>query len=439
MLLALISLPNCKEEGTLPVTNELTILGQMSLPLEKPLKIAILGGLEFLDPSLMTNCLDEGTDFRLYNSTNHTLPEFSKPLLDEAIAKVLQKTPDLLLIPGDLTYNGEEISHETIAGILKEVSTQGIKVFVVPGNQDINNPIALKYDGTGSEATPTITTDKFAQIYADFGYEDAISRDPNSLSYLAQPFSNLWILGIDAGLYNDIYIDPYTGKIGPALTGQIKSEILEWILNWLAEAKENNITVIGLEHHSVTEDCPNAAKFGPAYVINNHASVEDALTNAGLKIIFTAHDIDITMISRGENKLFDIGSLAILIPPFSFRMVYLENNSIEIETHFIKSIDAPIPGGANLLDYSNAFVEQNLTRRFIGILRKPLYGCDEVTATFYAPYFARGLMAYYAGDEKFPPKEAKIWKEWSNPFYTLYKSVYTDLPPEDRQYTIEMP
>ncbi len=437
MLFALISLPNCSEKRSLLITDEIPTEDVLSLFIEQPLKIAILGGLGFLDPALMINCLDEGTDFRLYSSTQHSVPEFSKPMLDKVLPIVLQKKPDLLLIPGDLTFNGDKISHETIAAILKEISSQGIKVFVVPGNQDINNPSARTYNGSGSTVTPTITANEFAEIYSDFGYQEAISRDPNSLSYLAQPFSNLWILGIDAGLYDNVYIDPYTGYTGPAITGQIKPETMEWILNWSAEAKKNDITVLGLEHHSVTEDCPNMAKFGPAYVINDHANVEDALTNAGLKMIFTAHDIDITKISRGENSLFDIGSLEILIPPFSFRMIYLEKNSMEIETHFIKSIDVPIPGGANLLDYSNAYIEQNLTRRFIGIFHNRS-NYDEATAAYYAPYCARALMAYYAGNEKFPPEEATIWPGWPNPFYTMYKSGYTDLPPEDRRYTLNL-
>jgi Icc-related predicted phosphoesterase len=40
---------------------------------------------------------------------------------------------------------GEKISHETVTGILKNISKQGIKVFVVPGNNDISNPSSRAY------------------------------------------------------------------------------------------------------------------------------------------------------------------------------------------------------------------------------------------------------------------------------------------------------
>ena len=413
MLLTLISLPNYKEKESLLVTDELPTEGLISLPIEQPLKIAILGGIQFLDPSLMIDCLGEETDFRLYNNIHHTVGEFSKPMMDEVISKVLKKKPDLLLIPGDLSYNGEEISHNTIAGILKEVSNQGIKVFVIPGIEDILNPLSFAYNGNGHTTTPTIMADRFAEIYSDFGYADAIARDPNSLSYLAQPFDNIWILGID-------------DRFGTIDHGAIKPETMEWILGYLAEAKENNITVFGLLHHSVTEDWPGMAGPGHLYVIQNHEYVENALTDAGLKIIFTAHAIDITRISKGENTLYDIGSLGMLIPPFSFRMIYLEQNSMEIETHFIKSIDAPIPGGVSLLDYSNAYVEQNLIRRLNSY------------PDFMKPYGARAIMDYYAGDEKLSSEDRKVFEAWPLSYKNIMININTDLPPEDRQYTLDI-
>jgi hypothetical protein len=334
-------------------------------------------------------------------------------MMDKVISKILQKKPDLLLIPGDLSYNGEEISHNTIAGILKEISNQGIKVFVIPGIEDISNPLSFAYNGNDHTTTPTINADRFAEIYNDFGYKDPISRDPYSLSYVAQPFDNIWILGID-------------DRFGTPEHGAIKPETMEWILDRLAEAKENNITVLGLLHHSITEDWPGMAVPGHLYVIMNHESVEKALTDAGLKIIFSAHAIDITKFANGENTLFDIGSLGMLIPPFSFRMIYMEPNSLEIETHFIKSIDAVIPGGASLLDYSNALVEQNLVNR--------LKSYPEYTKR----YIAKALMAYYAGDEKIPSEVWKVTEGWPGLLKSMLRDVYIDLPPEDRQYTLDL-
>ena len=94
---------------------------------------------------------------------------------------------------------------------------------MIPGNHDINNPLARAYNGIGSSPTPTVTEEEFESIYKDFGFNDAISRDPNSMSYLTQAFNKVWILGIDARFY------PNTNL------GLIKPGTMDWIKYWLAQ------------------------------------------------------------------------------------------------------------------------------------------------------------------------------------------------------------
>lgn len=395
------------------------------------MKIMVMSGFCYLDPSLMVGCTGRGTDFRKNNEASPELLEFSKPILDEAISRVLSEKPDLLLIPGELTCAGEKISHEAVAGILKNISEQGIKVFVIPGNKDINNPGATAYNGSGSSPAPTVTAEEFETLYSDFGYEDAISRDINSLSYVAQPFNNIWILGIDARVY------PI------ASSGRIKPETLEWIKEWLVKAKEKNITVLGLLHHSATEDWYEEAIYGPAYVIQNHETVENALVESGLRVIFTSHATDICRMTSGENSFFDVGTGSLLTPPFAYRKISMDPNYMHIETDYITSIDAEIPGGADFLTYSNIYFLQNLTEYFIRMLMKsyrlPLGDASTPgTATYYAPHFAKGLATYYAGGEQFPVSEEEFSKNWPEPYKHLLKSLYSDCAPADRQYIIDM-
>ena len=395
------------------------------------MKIAVMPGISYLDPSLMIDCLGEGSDFRKDLSTDNVIEEFSKPILDEAVSQVLAEKPDLLLIPGELTFNGEKISHEGLAGILRDISEQGIKVFVIPGNKDILNPEAKAYNGNGSAPTSTITAEEFETLYSDFGFNHAISRDPNSMSYLTQAFNKVWILGIDARIY------PITSS------GRIKPETMEWIKYWLANAQKNNITMIPLCHHSVIEQWSEMAIYGPAYVIKDHETVENALTDAGLRIIFTASSNDIVMNTKGENVLYNISTGLLLSPPFPFRIITMDPNFMQVETRYIKTINATIPGGGDFLDYSNTYYEQNMTRYFTAIFvnsyKLPLGDVSSPgTAAYYAPHFAKGLAAFYAGDEEFPPEEEEFSEEWPEPFKHIFKNLYTDLPPSDGQYIVEM-
>ena len=67
---------------------------------------------------------------------------YSWEILDAFIEDMKEKDPDLLLLSGDLTLNGEKASHEELAALLEELDEEGITTLVIPGNHDINNPYA---------------------------------------------------------------------------------------------------------------------------------------------------------------------------------------------------------------------------------------------------------------------------------------------------------
>jgi hypothetical protein len=356
---------------------------------------------------------------------NNSVFEFSKPVLDAAVNEILSEKPDLLLITGKLTCRGEKISHEAIAAELKEISEQGIKVFLIPGALDIDDPLARAYNGSGSVPTPSVTEEEFVNIYNDFGFADAISRDPNSLSYLSQPFNKLWILGIDSR---------------PA---RVKPETTEWINQWCALAKKNNITVLPLLSSNVIEAWTNEAIFAPPYMIEEHETLEEALTNAGLRVIFTSPAVDISMNSNGENVLYDISTMPLLTPPFQFRIINMDPNFMQIETRTVSSINATVPGGADLLDYSHNQLVQNLTRLLtFGFAMNFGLPVGDVstpgTAAYYALHIAMADATYYGGDERIPPEEYEISEGWPDLFKQVLRSMYTDSPPSDRQFTVDM-
>ncbi len=88
---------------------------------------------------------------------------------------------------GDLTKDGEKSSHDVVAGYLAQLKAAGKKVYVIPGNHDIKNGLSYSYVGDGVQRVPNITAEQFTQIYADYGYKDALQRDTDSISYVAEP------------------------------------------------------------------------------------------------------------------------------------------------------------------------------------------------------------------------------------------------------------
>ena len=119
--------------------------------------------------------------------------EYGWEVMDAFLDDMKEEDPDLLILSGDLTLDGEKASHEELAELLEGLSEAGIEVAVIPGNHDINNPDARRYTADGTEKVESITADEFRDIYADFGYVAADSRDPASLSYLYKIDSANWL------------------------------------------------------------------------------------------------------------------------------------------------------------------------------------------------------------------------------------------------------
>ena len=135
--------------------------------------------------------------------------------------EVKNKKPDILIISGDLTSNGEKKSHIDIAKKLDDIEKDGTLVYVIPGNHDIQNPWARGFKGDKQYVTDNISDKDFSGIYSKFGYEEAITRDKNTLSYLAMPSEDVWLLMLDTNQYKN------NATIGfPQTDGQITKILL---------------------------------------------------------------------------------------------------------------------------------------------------------------------------------------------------------------------
>ena len=161
----------------------------------KSIKIAIISDLHVMAPELLIN---DGTAFQDYLNCDRKMLRESAEILDTLMNDILDLKPDLVFVTGDMTKDGERVSHEMVAKQLYRLVNAGIQVLVVPGNHDINNPDAKYFDGDITTPAETITRREFANIYRDMGYDEHSRRDPDTLSYCREVGSDLSILAIDA-------------------------------------------------------------------------------------------------------------------------------------------------------------------------------------------------------------------------------------------------
>ena len=135
---------------------------------QKPIKIAIISDLHVMAPELLVN---EGSAFEEYLAKDRKMLRESLEILDTLVNSILELKPDLVLVTGDLTKDGERLSHQLVAAQLQRLIDAGIQVLVVPGNHDINNPDAKVFDGDSATPADTITRAEFAEIYHNMGYD----------------------------------------------------------------------------------------------------------------------------------------------------------------------------------------------------------------------------------------------------------------------------
>lgn len=253
---------------------------KITAPIEKDQDLSIIEttDVHYLAPSLT----DNGAAFKQYVAAGDGKQlAYSDEITDAFLEDVEAKKTDVLIISGDLTNNGEKTSHEELAKKLAQVEKAGTQVFVVPGNHDINNPWARKFEKDKQLPTDTITPTDFSKIYGDFGYKDAISSDDFSLSYLAAPSSKVWLLMLDTAIYKT---NMQQGT--PTTEGGLTTGTLDWVKECSTLAEKNGAKLIPVMHHNLTNHSDVIQR---GFTINYNQQVIDTLTAGNMEFSLSGH------------------------------------------------------------------------------------------------------------------------------------------------------
>ncbi|MCI8837740.1 MAG: metallophosphoesterase [Hungatella sp.] len=165
-------------------------------------------------------------------------------ITDAFLEQVIKRRPQVLILAGDLTLNGERISQEVLAQQLQRVEDAGIPVVVIPGNHDINNSKACSFKGSDRIPAEPTSPEQFAKIYEDFGYGEALSRDPASLSYTYELTDGTWLLMLDSCQYEE----------GALVGGMIRNDTYQWMDRVLEDAWNEERQVIAVGHHNLFDE-----------------------------------------------------------------------------------------------------------------------------------------------------------------------------------------
>ena len=394
----------------------------------------------YFDPSLGTS----GAAFETYLAQDRKLIAESDAIIRAMVAQVEAQNPQVVLVSGDLTKDGEQLSHHTMAAYLAQMKAGGRKVFVVPGNHDIQNGGASSYAGDTATPVPAISAADFADIYQDLGFSDAIARDSSSLSYVAELVPGLWLLALDSCIYGDVR--------GPMQSyGRLLDGTKAWIQTQLDEAKRRGARVMAMMHHGVVEHFANQALIFPEFVVNDRDVVGSLLSNGGVGVVFTGHfhanDITRRTPSASTKSIYDVETGSAVTYPCPYRVVDVSDDTLAITTQHITTIDYDLGTAPDFQTYAHDRLRVGLATLITTLVEAPPYSVAPTDASQLAPWLGDGLVAHYVGDEVTPipvnvELEVQALMSSSNRVMqlsgTMLQSIWTDLPPPDNTVTLDL-
>lgn len=269
---------------------------------EQPVRLAVASDLHFIDPSLV-----EDYDFltAVMQESDGKATHVTHLIIDAFIKDVLEQKFDAVVLSGDLTLNGEPESHLALAERLRPLLEAGIRVFVIPGNHDVNHT-AYRFTSTGVEVIESTGPQFYEDAWLDYGYGDATYQDPMSDSYLTEITPGLWLLAIDSN----------TGS-----TGTVRSTTLKWMEQVLLEVREKGGRIVSTTHQNLIV---HNERFTFGYVLNNASAVMQLLKDNGVLLNLSGH-LHIQSIARSENLTeIDVSSLSVYPLQYGVLEVYTD-------------------------------------------------------------------------------------------------------------------
>lgn len=227
---------------------------------------------------------------------------------------------EYVLISGDLANRGRSRpeDHLVIAQKLRDFEKKsGKEVYVINGNHDASN----------DQAT---TLARFKEIYAEFGYDHALTTRADDCSYTADLGEKYRLIALDSNHETKSTEDGMT------------ADRLKWVKEQAELAKEDGRYPIVMMHHNLLDHLPIQRVLSRNFIVKFHFTNAELFADWGIKTVFTGHEhcSDATVYTSAlGNKLYDFATTSLAMYPLEYRVVKYNDNEIKYETRSVDKID----------------------------------------------------------------------------------------------------
>ena len=359
----------CKSESRIPKTSE------------APVKIIFAADPHYISPSLN----DGGEAFQklMGNGDGRYLYKIEE-ITEAFLQKCIEEKPDVVLLGGDLTFNGAVKSHEDLIEKLKRIEDAGIPVLVIPGNHDLGAYYDARFEGSQYKIVETMKPEVFREAYADFGLNEASMTCEDSFSYVYELRDDLWVLAIDAN----------SDQVGilPDKTLAFAEEVQK-------KAKDKGVKMIGFTHQTILTH----QIFIGGMRIENADSLINVLDPETVILCLCGH-MHIQHVCH-EEGFTEAASSALSVTPVQYAELSLDGRQLQYQT---VSVSEELAQEAR--EY---FRRQAYDRTRQGLAEDT----DEETADLLAETFAQINTAYFEGsnDSRIPSGGIEAWREFGGP------------------------
>ena len=369
--------------------------------------------LHYLSPELT----DHGETFwQVMKNGDGKVTEYCEELIDAFLAELIVAKPDSLILTGDLSFNGERASHERLAAKLQMAEDAGIPVYVLPGNHDVYRGTSASFFGDGYELVPSVSGEDFSRIYGAFGFEEALSRDTDSLSYMAQLNEGTRLLMLDANTFHDYC--------------SLSKKTLDWAEEQLSAAKEEGVDVLAACHQNLYQH----SVFRGGYMLECSEMLHQLLEDYEVPLMLSGH-MHIQHILT-EGTVTEIATSPLTMSACRYGLLHLDGDRIHYET---RSVDLDAWAREQGIDHQDfqhfpQYALDRLRERTKTQAEGMLEGKD------YDPDMAQKLinyacelnLGYFTGDLRGIPEldpEGSLQAEWENN-RSSFSGYFASLAPE---------
>ncbi len=305
-------------------------------------RIVVISDIHLLSPELVT----PGSAIDRADAGDSKMMAQSDAIMNSITDSIISLNPTLVLLTGDLTNNGERLSHKRVVQYLDRMAANGIQPLVIPGNHDCNNPYAKSYDGDKTSPAATVTREEFAQIYRNYGYGAKSQRDPASLSYCCEPVKGLVVIGIDSNM-DEMNLLTSRGDSTDSYHngGLVKPETLQWVLKQASKTQKQGKRVIAMMHHHLVQHFDQEDRLLANYIVKGHDDIARQLIEAGVHTIFTGHlhvtDVATQYNASRSDSIVEVATGSAICYPFAIRTATLDHkgHTMDIDTRWLTATD----------------------------------------------------------------------------------------------------